>query len=342
MSMVMSYVDFMPPDMVGPLAESNASDIIVLAIRMGMQWRALEPEIGKMQADGNGYSLTSTDVRGLGTVLRFTSAGTHGQFPRIVPSRAADKMLFGIVPGDPILVRKDLPLITKDGKITDISRVSELLNLSTLACKAPRDTSAEVFNDTVTLILPFLPLGGSTITSYCFPGWRIEPFLKGIHWYCESRLAFLRRLQSRWTTHYFVEKGLHEVHIDDTSKYLHLVAGNALMAVHAIEFTDEFVKNYPHRRKHDDQRDAYNITSRHGYFFGLRQYEMGQRYVHYMAHPDFGVAANLRERGLMPDADEVEVAWWILQLRCIIWGISTWHPNDVVEKILGTPVQSSL
>jgi hypothetical protein len=33
--------DFMPPDMIRPLAEVNVGDIVVLAIRMGMQWRAL-------------------------------------------------------------------------------------------------------------------------------------------------------------------------------------------------------------------------------------------------------------------------------------------------------------
>lgn len=33
--------DFMPPDMVRPLAEVNVGDIVVLALRMGMQWRAL-------------------------------------------------------------------------------------------------------------------------------------------------------------------------------------------------------------------------------------------------------------------------------------------------------------
>jgi len=33
--------DFMPPDMIRPLAEVNVGDIVVLAIRMGMQWRSL-------------------------------------------------------------------------------------------------------------------------------------------------------------------------------------------------------------------------------------------------------------------------------------------------------------
>lgn len=33
--------DFMPPDMVRPLAEVSVGDIVILAIRMGMQWRSL-------------------------------------------------------------------------------------------------------------------------------------------------------------------------------------------------------------------------------------------------------------------------------------------------------------
>lgn len=396
--------DCMPPDIIRPLAEINVGDIIVLAIRMGMQWRHLEPEIGRMQADGNGFSLTSTDVRGLGTVLRFTSAGRYGDFPRIVPSKAADKMLFGIVPGDPTLVRKDLPLVSKDGEIADIARVGELLNFANLGCIPHKNTNVEVFNDLVTLLLPFLPLEGSTITSYCFPVWRIEPYLKGIHFYCESRLALHRRLHdrvkemtngegtlrtltevlhhmdileqrhshywySRWfwnpsireqetwqdrlaaiqnmrrifqrTTDYFVEKGFDQEHIDGSSKYLHLVVANAFMSNHAIEDVNASEKKHPQVRKHEAQRKAYNITSRHGYFFGSRHYDMAQRYVDYMPHADFGVAAHLRERNVCLEANEVEAAWWVLQLRGIVWSISTWHPNDVVQKILGNPVPSS-
>jgi hypothetical protein len=76
--------DFMPPEMARPLAEVNTGDIVVLALRMGMQWRAIDPEFGKMQADGNGYNLSATDIKGLGVVLRFTAAGHHERFPRLV------------------------------------------------------------------------------------------------------------------------------------------------------------------------------------------------------------------------------------------------------------------
>jgi hypothetical protein len=395
----------MPPDIIRPLAGTNVGDIIVLAIRMGMKWRSLEPEIGKMQADGNGFNLTSTDIRGLGTVLRFTSVGSHEAFPRIVPSRAGDKMLFGIVPGDPVLVRKDLPLIGNDGKVGDLARIGELLNLSSLVCGSPKEANAEVFNDTIALLLPFLPLEGSTITSYCFPVWRIEGFHKGIHFYCESRLAFHRRLRIRveeglgnkdlsrtlvevldymdkfeqdhsdywysrwfwnpsireketwqdrlaaiqnmrqafqWTTDYFVKKGFDRAHIDGCSRYLHLVAANALMASHATEAVKTLQKNSPGPCTHEDQRKAYDITDRHGYFFGSRQYEMGQLYVDYSLDPAFGVSAHLRQRCIVDlDMEQVEAAWWVLQLRGIIWSISTWHPNGTVQKTLGSPVPSS-
>ncbi|KAJ4296817.1 hypothetical protein N0V90_006865 [Kalmusia sp. IMI 367209] len=394
--------DFMPPDMVRPLAETNIGDIIVLALRMGMQWRALEPENGKMQADGNGFSLTATDVRGLGIVLRFNSAGSHDDFPRIVPGRGADKMLFGIVPGDPILVGNDFPLVSKKGEIEDVTVL--LTHVGLVGTTKYSTHEPEVFNDTITLLLPFLPLGGSTITSYCFPAWRIQSFIRGVHFYWESRLAFHRRLRERvqntkgnkdlftslnevlermdilekrhsdywysrwlcnpamrkneswkdklaaiddmreifqWTTQYLVDASYDEAHIDGSKRYVHLVAAHAHMAHYATKEASAFEKHYPHSRSQQATREAYKITSHHGYFFAFNFYELGQRYVDYLLHSDFGVAANLEERGICLTVEEVEVAWWVMQLRGIVWSMSAWHPDGVVQQILGTPVPSS-
>jgi hypothetical protein len=57
---------FMPPDLTRPLAEVSMGDIVILALRMGMQWRVLDLDSGKLQADGNGFNLTGFEARGLG------------------------------------------------------------------------------------------------------------------------------------------------------------------------------------------------------------------------------------------------------------------------------------
>lgn len=78
------------PDMVRPLATSTVGDIVVLALRLGMEWTELDLGQGKMQASGNGCSLTSTEVRGLGILASFSAAGGQGASPYLVPSRAVD------------------------------------------------------------------------------------------------------------------------------------------------------------------------------------------------------------------------------------------------------------
>lgn len=44
------------------------------------------------------------DMRGLGIVLKFTNTDDTMAPLRIIPSRAMDKMMFGILPGDQLLV----------------------------------------------------------------------------------------------------------------------------------------------------------------------------------------------------------------------------------------------
>ena len=95
--------DFIPPDIIRPVATSTVGDIIVLAHRLGMGWNDLRLGDGIMQAEGNGNSIASTAVRGFGILLQFN----HDQVPQVnlrdhsfngtIPSASADKLGFGIV-----------------------------------------------------------------------------------------------------------------------------------------------------------------------------------------------------------------------------------------------------
>lgn len=99
--------DFVPPEVVRPLASVTVCDIAVMARRLGMIWKQFEPLEGNLRAEGNGHTITSTAVRSMGTVLQigikdFLPSGAPAEeFNELyIPSEAADMMGFGLVPGD--------------------------------------------------------------------------------------------------------------------------------------------------------------------------------------------------------------------------------------------------
>lgn len=154
-----------------------------------------------MQADGNGYNLSATDVKGLGLVLRFTAAGHHDRFPRLIPSRAVDKLLCGIVPGDPELVKRDFPMVESNGIVQDIAAMDGILTKIGVSDSRReairRHATPELKNDVITLLLPFLPLEGSTMASYAFAGWHCVPGIQSVYCFWEGRIALHRRLHER-------------------------------------------------------------------------------------------------------------------------------------------------
>lgn len=105
--------DFMSQDLLRPLATSTLNVIILLGLRLNMQWRSLDLEKGVFLADGNGYSLSSIDSRGLGISFHFSVTGAHDVDFKCIPSQAVDKLMFGIIPGCPKLVRRDFRLVNR-------------------------------------------------------------------------------------------------------------------------------------------------------------------------------------------------------------------------------------
>ena len=104
--------DFMPPDVSRPMALTTIHCISVIAVRLGMAWTDVRPTEGVMTAEGNGFTLTSSLVRGVGLVLSFASeghplhAGSLSKRPnlpseasvyRLVPTLYADRLAFGII-----------------------------------------------------------------------------------------------------------------------------------------------------------------------------------------------------------------------------------------------------
>jgi hypothetical protein len=96
--------DFMPPEVVRPLATTTVGTLVVLAHRLGMAWRDLQPSRGYIMAEGNGHTISSTTIRGFGVLVQYTFDDSyhpsHAARPHArIHTEAADKLACGIIPG---------------------------------------------------------------------------------------------------------------------------------------------------------------------------------------------------------------------------------------------------
>lgn len=123
--------DFMPAEVIRPLAVISVSDIAIIARRLGMNWGQFDLVDSNLRAEGNGYVITSTLVRSVGIVLAITvdqdlpyKYNTSGDLDisllneLYVPSEIADKLTFGIVSGLPGFNIPDYKLGTLEEIIT--------------------------------------------------------------------------------------------------------------------------------------------------------------------------------------------------------------------------------
>ena len=102
--------DFMPPDVSRPMALTTVQSIGIIAVRLGMTWKDVRPTEGVMIAEGSGFTLTSSIVRGVGLVMGLTSEDRHDECllfgsveppgNRLAPTRYADRLAFGVVTAD--------------------------------------------------------------------------------------------------------------------------------------------------------------------------------------------------------------------------------------------------
>ena len=121
--------DFVPPEVIKPLAVVGISDIAVMARRLGMVWQQFDPLGGNMRAEGNGHTITSTIVRSTGTVLQVGVMDSLRdlQDPSrkdklFIPSRVADKLGFGIVTGQDLLGLPNYKLGTEEDLLEIMAR----------------------------------------------------------------------------------------------------------------------------------------------------------------------------------------------------------------------------
>lgn len=171
--------DFVPPDIIRPFASSTIGDIIVMAHRLGMEWKDMRPDEGVMRAEGNGLAMNSTSVRAFGILLQITQDLSRYQGTRypgrnfLIPTREVDKLGFRIIPGCPILGLPDYYLDGGD-MVSSILGILEDFKIPQNICEeyadfVKRNHSCIGFSDLLALVAPFMPLAGSSITQIPLP-----------------------------------------------------------------------------------------------------------------------------------------------------------------------------
>lgn len=212
--------DFMPSDVVRPLALMRLGPLIIMVVRLGMKWEALDPGRETLRATGNGFALTSTSVRGLGIVVQFNEDQVEPKRNGLIPSEASDKMICGILPTcrelpgdvpDDQNVSKDYPL-KADNNIVSEEIVRKLLDdlqvdneiISTLCDRHylvyrewweynwPRFQ----FNEALILLCPFMPVVGSPCRRVRFLSWAGKRPAATFTFY-EGRVILLSEIRKR-------------------------------------------------------------------------------------------------------------------------------------------------
>lgn len=164
--------DFVPPEVVRPLAVVSISNIAILARRLGMIWRRFEPLDGNLRAEGNGHTITSVAVRSMGTVLTIGiqdySNGDEvaGRDELYIPLEAADKMGFGIVPGAPALDIPDYKVGTEEEILATLRNVVDSSHEAADRVKGILGANpgwTPGISDIISLACPMLHIGASTL-----------------------------------------------------------------------------------------------------------------------------------------------------------------------------------
>lgn len=173
--------DILPPETVRPSAITTVSDIAILARWLGMSWEEFNPEGGRMRARGNGQGIFSTFARPIGILLHYTDLEGGGKsgppiesIPSVadtyIPTRQADMMGFGILPGCVILNVPNYKL----GTTADVYATMDTLDSTRKASAKLKDMNRLLvgkwdahcmygFSDIIALAAPMIRRRHSTI-----------------------------------------------------------------------------------------------------------------------------------------------------------------------------------
>jgi len=84
--------DFMPPDIVRPIASTTLGCLITMAYTLEMNWTDFRLDEGIMRAVGGGRSLSTSIVRGMGLVVEYSTGASEQIVMKRIPSKVADQV----------------------------------------------------------------------------------------------------------------------------------------------------------------------------------------------------------------------------------------------------------
>lgn len=155
--------DFVPPDVVRPLARSTITTMVILARRLGMEWKTFDISTELFRAEGKGCTLSASRVRGLGIVFRFDSSGRPCEQQPLCTA-AADMAYFGILPGDSRLGISDYTLVDDNRELNINTFVNVELGREAMELRDKLHFWGRVVpNDAPAILCPFMPLMNSSM-----------------------------------------------------------------------------------------------------------------------------------------------------------------------------------
>lgn len=234
----------MPPDIARPFAAASASEIAILACRMGVVWKEFRPPEGIMEGQGGEHMFSAMNVRGLGTLLGYTRAfygnsriirsnktqtshkeskakskkssnidpekGVREKGERengnlyIAPAPIeaklwvctpeADRMWFGILPGNPELSLPTFTVGTNEDVFATLQQLDpEGVAVQHLGQMQNRHRGyLHGFCDIVPMIAPWLRQPASQVN--CYPKPLGSQNTLGLTWYCVAYRVFYDQL----------------------------------------------------------------------------------------------------------------------------------------------------
>lgn len=171
-----------------PLASITLGHLMVLGQRLGIRWQEIRLRDSYLRGEGSGYTVASNSIRTFGLVVRLSVQSKqadpksliHTQLgldlPNIsvdgmlIPSGYVDKMLCGIVPGDPQLVGRDYYTVGSDSQERPELMFNAIQTHGDVQtyCQHSAETRMLV-NDTLGCVCPWMPLSNFPIVRIQHP-----------------------------------------------------------------------------------------------------------------------------------------------------------------------------
>ncbi|KAI4717076.1 hypothetical protein E4T48_06699 [Aureobasidium sp. EXF-10727] len=174
--------DFVPDDVLRPLAITTLSSLTATTRRLGLSWKQFEPNMGTLQAEGNHQVITSTVIRGMGVIIHYLRDPDLDSDPlgqkllySTSPLIQADELLFGrIGHTDLFNLHRELPHLflhvgtladvtsTLPALFSDTSTADSIIATLRARSEAGDKDCMEPVNDMVAFFTPFLGVSSDT------------------------------------------------------------------------------------------------------------------------------------------------------------------------------------